>query len=646
MAGVQVTPSAISVKMEVIHVRYLRLSSPDFRVLFESAPGLYLVLTPDLYIVAVTDAYLQATMTTREAVLGRHLFDVFPDNPDDPSATGVGNLGASLERVKATRRADVMPVQKYDIRRPAAEGGGFEEHYWSPINTPVPGPDNQIAYIIHRVEDVTEFVRLKQRRREQDEVTDLLRERAGQMEAEVYQRAQELLAANQQLRTANTVLNQLYRQIEDLTSLATPVSAAAAAGGHPTSEGFRPDSVAPEEMLSRVERLVANRNELEDQLRQSQKMEAVGRLAGGVAHDFNNLLTVILGYSAFMREEASAPIPQDCVGEIEYAASRAAALTKQLLAFSRKQVLQPRVVNLNEIVSKMNDMLSRLIGEHIALAIDLDPGLKCVKADQGQLEQVIMNLGVNARDAMQSGGTLRIATSNVDIEAREAQLVSMGPGSYVRLSVSDTGVGMDAGTQARIFEPFFTTKDEGQGTGLGLATVYGIVKQSGGVVSVNSAPGQGTTFTILLPVTSDGVTEAAPSTTGYRPVPGAEAILLVEDEAPLRKLIGGILKRGGYCVTEAGGGEEALAIAEKTTRIDLLLTDVVMPGMTGPKLVEVLQQNGKQPTVLFMSGYDRELIGPRAADINFLPKPFTPSALLEEVHEILRAVKAPLRTLS
>ena len=368
-------------------------------------------------------------------------------------------------------------------------------------------------------------------------------------------------------------------------------------------------------------------------------MEAVGRLAGGVAHDFNNLLTVILGYSAFMREEASAPIPQDCVGEIEYAASRAAALTKQLLAFSRKQVLQPRVVNLNEIVSKMNDMLSRLIGEHIALAIDLDPGLKCVKADQGQLEQVIMNLGVNARDAMQSGGTLRIATSNVDIEAREAQLVSMGPGSYVRLSVSDTGVGMDAGTQARIFEPFFTTKDEGQGTGLGLATVYGIVKQSGGVVSVNSAPGQGTTFTILLPVTSDGVTEAAPSTTGYRPVPGAEAILLVEDEAPLRKLIGGILKRGGYCVTEAGGGEEALAIAEKTTRIDLLLTDVVMPGMTGPKLVEVLQQNGKQPTVLFMSGYDRELIGPRAADINFLPKPFTPSALLEEVHEILRAVK-------
>ena len=206
-----------------------RPSSPDFRVLFESAPGLYLVLTPDLYIVAVTDAYLQATMTKREAVLGRHLFDVFPDNPDDPSATGVGNLGASLERVKATRRADVMPVQKYDIRRPAAEGGGFEEHYWSPINTPVPGPDNQIAYIIHRVEDVTEFVRLKQRRREQDEVTDLLRERAGQMEAEVYQRAQELLAANQQLRTANTVLNQLYRQIEDLTSLATPVSAAAAA---------------------------------------------------------------------------------------------------------------------------------------------------------------------------------------------------------------------------------------------------------------------------------------------------------------------------------------------------------------------------------------------------------------------------------
>ena len=199
--------------------------------------------------------------------------------------------------------------------------------------------------------------------------------------------------------------------------------------------------------------------------------------------------------------------------------------------------MQPRVVNLNEIVSKINDMLSRLIGEHILLAIDLDPALKRVKADQGQLEQVIMNLGVNARDAMQSGGTLRIATSNVDIEAHEAQLVSVRPGSYIRLSVSDTGVGMDADTQARIFEPFFTTKDEGQGTGLGLATVYGIVKQSGGVISVNSVPGQGTTFTILLPVTSDGVTEDARSAAAYRPVQGAEAILLVEDEAPLRKLI-------------------------------------------------------------------------------------------------------------
>jgi CheY-like chemotaxis protein len=302
------------------------------------------------------------------------------------------------------------------------------------------------------------------------------------------------------------------------------------------------------------------------------------------------------------------------------------------------------VLNLNQIVSGMKDMLRRLIGEDIALEIQLHPALNCVKADRGQLEQVIMNLCVNARDAMQSGGTFRISTANVHLESRATRPASVRPGDYIELTVSDTGTGMDAETQARIFEPFFTTKEEGQGTGLGLATVYGIVSQSGGGVSVESVPGQGTTFTILLPATSEAAVEAMPRGIEPRSIRGADAIFLVEDEAPLRRLISGTLERAGYQVTESSSGDEALSIAANAERIDLLLTDVVMPGITGPKLVELLRQSGKEPTVLFMSGYDRNLIGPKASEINFLPKPFTPTELIDKVHEILRSGKGTRRT--
>jgi CheY-like chemotaxis protein len=245
---------------------------------------------------------------------------------------------------------------------------------------------------------------------------------------------------------------------------------------------------------------------------------------------------------------------------------------------------------------------------------------------------------------MQSGGTFRISTANVHLESRATRPASVRPGDYIELTVSDTGTGMDAETQARIFEPFFTTKEEGQGTGLGLATVYGIVSQSGGGVSVESVPGQGTTFTILLPATSEAAVEAMPR--GIEPcsIRGADAIFLVEDEAPLRRLISGTLERAGYQVTESSSGDEALSIAANAERIDLLLTDVVMPGITGPKLVELLRQSGKEPTVLFMSGYDRNLIGPKASEINFLPKPFTPTELIDKVHEILRSGKGTRRT--
>jgi signal transduction histidine kinase len=579
---------------------------------------------------------LRATMTTRKGILGRNIFDVFPDNPQDPSATGTENLRASLERVLTSRRADVMAVQKYDIRRPKAEGGGFEGRYWSSINSPVLGPDNVVAYITHRVEDVTEFVRLKQQEAQREDVADALRQRTQQVEAEIYLRGQELLAVNQQLRASNELLNQLYRQIEDLTN--PTISGSAMLRDDCLLGEFRPDAVSPGELLARVGKLVTARNELEDQLRQAQKMEAVGRLAGGIAHDFNNLLTVILGYSSLLKEEEASLSRPECVLEIEKAASRAAALTKQLLAFSRKQVLQQRVLNPNETMTGMQEMVKRLIGEDIVLELDLDPALANIKADRGQLEQVILNLVVNARDAMRLGGTIRITTRNVMVKPEAIELAPLRAGPHVQIEVADTGAGMDHETQARIFEPFFTTKEEGKGTGLGLSTVYGIVKQSGGVISVRSSVGNGTTFTILLPVTQEEKENATSAKSAPRS--GAGVILLVEDEAALRKLISGALERAGFSVMEAGCGKDALGISEKVAQIDLLLTDVVMPGMTGPQLVENLRQNGKVRTVLFMSGYAQELIGKAAADIQFLQKPFTPNTLLAKIQEVLGVRKS------
>jgi len=610
-------------------------AAPDFHSLFESAPGLYLVLTPDLRIVAVTDGYLRATMTTREGILGRYLFDVFPDNPADPSATGVNNLRASLERVRANRAADVMAIQKYDIRRPEPEGSIFEERYWSPINSPVFGRAGGIEYIIHRVEDVTEFVRLKQRGMQQDEATGALRRQAEQMEAEIYARAQELVEANRQLLSANVALNHLYRQIADLTRQADR-DLRVGMSWHDPAEPLS-DSVAPEEMLARVGRLIRARNQLEEQLRQAQKMEAVGRLAGGIAHDFNNLLTVILGYSAILREELQAGQALESVDEIEKAAARAASLTGQLLAFSRKQVMRLRVLDLNSIVAGMKSMLQRLIGEDISLKTELDPELAKVKADGGQIEQVLMNLAVNARDAMPDGGTLLIATRNVRPDAATAMRPARVSEGLVSLRVTDTGQGMDQETQKRIFEPFFTTKAVGKGTGLGLATSYGIVEQCGGTIAVESEVGRGTTITILLPATVEEASEPQePSASGMGASLGT--ILVVEDEASLRKLVCSALKGAAYQLLEAAGGREGLELARSFPgRIDLLLTDVVMPEINGPRLAELLRKDRPDLITLFMSGYDQNLIGQNLMSeaVHFLPKPFTTKVLLEKTRNVL-----------
>ncbi|HET8575758.1 MAG TPA: GAF domain-containing protein [Methylomirabilota bacterium] len=385
---------------------------------------------------------------------------------------------------------------------------------------------------------------------------------------------------------------------------------------------------------------VTERRELEQQLRQSQKMDAIGQLAGGIAHDFNNLLTVITGRAQMMlaRLRPDEPLHRE-VKLVRSTAERAATLTRQLLAFSRKQVLKPQVLDLNTIVEGMEPMLRRLLGEDIELAAVPDRALGRTKADPGQIEQVIVNLAVNARDAMPSGGKLTIETATVELDgAYAARHVSVPPGRYVMLAVSDTGIGMDEATRARVFEPFFTTKEPGKGTGLGLATVYGIVQQSGGSVHLYSEPGHGTTFKIYLPLVEEDLTEVeAPSQTEI--AGGNETILLVEDEAEVRSLSRDILNTLGYRVLEASDPEEAMLIAERHPGpIELVLTDVVMPKMSGRALVERLAPARPETRALYTSGYTDEAIvhhGVLASGTLFIEKPFTPDGLARKVREAL-----------
>jgi hypothetical protein len=388
---------------------------------------------------------------------------------------------------------------------------------------------------------------------------------------------------------------------------------------------------------------ITERKSLEAQLRQSQKMEAIGRLAGGIAHDFNNLLTVINGYSELMLQ--SLPVGEshrDTLEQIRHAGEKAATLTRHLLAFSRQQVLQPRILDLNAVVANMDTMLKRVIGEDIDLLTILSPGLTPVKADPGQIQQILMNLVVNARDAMPNGGRLTIETADVVLDTDYARRhVGVSPGRYVMLAVSDTGCGMDKQTQARIFEPFFTTKEEGKGTGLGLSMVYGIVKQSGGNIWVYSEPGRGTTFRIYLP-RIEGVAEGVAPDKAQEPVPrGSETILLVEDDAGVRNLAKKILQTQGYTVLEAAQGEDALRLSgQHGGLIHLMVTDMVMPEMSGRELAERLKPLRPHMKVLLVSGYtDKAMLhhGELDPGMAFLQKPFTPQTLARKVREVLDA---------
>jgi len=383
------------------------------------------------------------------------------------------------------------------------------------------------------------------------------------------------------------------------------------------------------------------RSRLEQQFRQAQKMEAVGRLAGGVAHDFNNLLTLITGYADLIAAgSALEPAQRAALDEIQRAAERGGALTHQLLAFSRGQPFSPRTVPLNTLLVHMEKMLSRLIGEDIELITVAAAEPANVRTDPGQLEQVVMNVVVNARDAMPGGGKVIIETANAQVDQTYAgPNVDLKPGSYVVLAVSDTGMGMDPETVTHLFEPFFTTKAPGKGTGLGLATAYGIVKQSGGAISVYSEPGRGTTVKIYLPSAEAIAAVEAAEQSPAAALRGSETILVLEDEARVRKLVCEVLAGRGYRVLEAVRGEEAIRMAaEHRGRIHLLLTDVVMPEMSGPQVLEQIRARHPNMKVLFMSGYTDEAMmhhGILDSGAPFLQKPFLPDALARKVREVL-----------
>ena len=443
----------------------------------------------------------------------------------------------------------------------------------------------------------------------------------------------------------------LVRPIAQLTSTARLLAAgdlgarAAASTTIPElrelAENFDNMAAAIEEREK--ERLLSEmgRQELEQQYHQSQKMDAVGRLAGGIAHDFNNMLTAILGYCELLLEDPQLSDSQrDDLLEIQKAGKTAAQLTRQLLAFSRREIVEPGVVDVNAIVSSVEKMLQRLVGEHIEIHAELAENLHAIKADRGQLEQVILNLAVNARDAMPEGGRMQIETANVYLpDGIGSAYLSAPPGEYVMLSVSDTGTGIKVEVLNHLFEPFFTTKATGKGTGLGLATIYGIVKQSNGGIVVASTIGRGSVFRLYFPRCSEQITREAAAPASERTPDGKATVLIVEDDPGIRELSAKILGRYGYTVLVAAGGEEARDIAQRHAgRIHVLLSDVVMPGMNGPMVADMLTRMRPELKVIFMSGYTDDAIvrhGVMERDVPFLQKPFTPERLANKIVEVL-----------
>ena len=674
-------------------------SSLEYRAVFNSTPGSFLLLDPTLTIVGVTDAYCAATMTVREEILGRHIFDVFPDNPSDPAATGVHNLRASLDRVLRHRKPDRMPVQRYDIRRPASEGGGFEERYWSPLNSPVLGSDGSLRQIIHGVEDVTELAQLKRRMQEDENLFRAeLRQSESQIEAEMSLRA-EAVEANKRLGESERRYRFLADAVPQLIWTADATGAATYFNGRwfeftgmPLAQlkgggwwsVIHPEDVEPtvraweqalrdgaryevEHRLRRHDGLyrrmftvaqpyrdpngavlhwfgsttdIHDRAIAEEQLRQAQRLQAVGKLAGGMAHEVNNMMTVVIGSATFAlgELEPGSAVYRD-VQDVIGAANRATEVTRQLLAYGRQQVLRPTVLDVNEVIEQLAGTLERLLGTDRQLVVRPSPEQVRVRADRTQIDQVLINLAANARDATAAGGVISIEVDAVEFDGAGSKLQGAegAAGDFVRIAVRDDGIGMSADVLARVFEPFFTTKPVGAGTGLGLSMVYGIVHQSGGFARIDSTPDLGALVAVYLPLVREALTteEAAIEA----PRGEGESILVVEDDLKVRTLAARALLSYGYTVYEAPNGAAALMfLATQLGQIDLVLTDIVMPGMTGQDLAWSIRGQYPDLPILCMSGYTGDEMTARGIMVHgipFIQKPFTLAALARAVREVL-----------
>jgi PAS domain S-box-containing protein len=596
----------------------------------EAAPDAYLFLAPDLTILGATPAYLHATLTRRSAIVGRNVFEVFPDNPDDPAADGTRNLRASLDRVRTTLSADTMPIQKYDVRRPESEGGGFAEKYWKPSNTPVLSDSGEILFIIHRTEDITESMQQQlasesalQFRLLVEGVTDyaiymldpgghVASWNAGAERIKGYA-ASEILGAH---------FSRFYTEEDRRAGAPQRALETAIREGRFEKESFRLrkdgtkflahiviDPIRDDRGnvlgFAKITRDITEREETRmaleqtrEQLFQSQKMEAIGKLTGGVAHDFNNLLMVIQSSLELLRKRMPdnaqvSPLIQNAMRATE----RGAALTQRMLAFARRQDIEKRAIDMPQLIGETRELLQRSLGPTFNIETEFDGGTPKVLADPNQLESALLNLAFNARDAMPNGGKIAIS-----VRASRNPASSLPGGDYVSIAMKDGGHGMDADTLRQATDPFFTTKGVGKGTGLGLSMVQGMAEQAGGAFRLSSLPGEGTTAEILLPVaTGEAGTEQA------RPDEMADAsrplvIIAVDDDSLVLMNTAAMLEDLGHTVLEASSAREALELL-RGTRIDLVITDHAMPGTTGLQLAKAIRAEQPELPILLATGY-------------------------------------------
>ena len=668
---------------------------PNFLLLFEALPHLVLVLTPgpDFIMVAANEGRVRGTNTRREDCIGRSIFEVFGRNPDGQSEFGAGVLRASLERVVQTGKPDRMAITKYDIPRPANEGGGFEVRYWSPLNVPVLDDRGEVRYIIHQTEDVTDQMLAEQHSRTHLKLADerfraaLLASEAGIFDWYIDEHSFYCDSALQQLFGLPDVLtSEPVERFLDHVHVADRgiVRAALAecvhgkdfvvefrlkrdagrqwllskgkvfrdAAGNPSyvtgtcaditarKQAEKALSDLNETLEARVAAEVAERSRVEDTLHQAQKMEAVGQLTGGIAHDFNNLLTGVIGSLELMqrrRRSGDETNDERYITAAVTSAQRAAALTQRLLAFSRRQTLDLKPLEVNPLVASLEDLLHRTTREDITVTTHLAAGLALVRMDANQLESAVINLAINARDAMPDGGTITITTAAVHLSPEEGAAMDLAEGDYVTLTVADTGVGMTPEVLAKVFEPFYTTKPIGQGTGLGLSMVYGYMRQANGGVRILSQPGKGTQVQLYMPCLGGDLDILPSEESRSAPLGVGEVVLVVEDEAVVRSLIVEVLGELGYQTLEAGNAQEAMPFLENPQRIDLMISDVGLPGMNGRQLADLAQANRPELKVLLATGYAEgsNVEGYLAANMQIITKPFAIDALANKISEML-----------